>query len=115
MIRILFCIGILSLFIGCNNEESVKDIPDCIDNMIDDIKNESVWNPPAKVYSYTYEGQTVYFIPQRCCDIPSSLYDDNCNLICNPDGGESGTGDGKCTDFFELRTNEKLIWEDTRE
>ncbi|MFT5791167.1 MAG: hypothetical protein ACI9LI_000499, partial [Saprospiraceae bacterium] len=26
----------------------------------------------------------------------------------------TGKGDGKCADFFDARTNEKLIWEDER-
>jgi hypothetical protein len=34
--------------------------------------------------------------------------------MCAPDGGFTGKGDGKCTYFFDARTNEKLIWEDER-
>ncbi|RZK59368.1 MAG: hypothetical protein EOO91_05460 [Pedobacter sp.] len=81
---------------------------------IQKLKNENVANPPASVWQYEYNGQTVYFIPQKCCDIPSALYDSNCNLICSPDGGFTGKGDGKCKDFFEKRTKEKLIWKDDR-
>lgn len=115
MIKVLFCIALLSVFIACNKDDSVDDLPKCIVKKIDDIKAGGVWNPPAKVYSYTYNGETVYYFPARCCDIPSSLFDSDCNVICQPDGGFDGEGDGKCSDFFELRTDEKLIWEDTRE
>ena len=45
----------------------------------------------------------------------STLYDENCNKICSPDGGIAGNGDGLCPDFFTNRTNERLIWEDKRE
>ena len=31
-----------------------------------------------------------------------------------PDGGITGRGDGKCTDFFQTRTDERLWWADTR-
>jgi len=86
----------------------------CIQTMIDKIKSEPVRDPPAKVYQYSYNGATVYFIPQFCCDLPSVLLDANCQIICEPDGGFSGGGDGKCKDFFAKRTNELLVWTDPR-
>ena len=73
-----------------------------------------VANPPATVWQYEYKDQLVYFIPPQCCDVPSRLLDKNCNSVCSPDGGLTGKGDGKCPDFFEQRTNEKLIWRDDR-
>ncbi|MPR34268.1 hypothetical protein GBK04_13105 [Cytophagaceae bacterium SJW1-29] len=85
-----------------------------MERTIEGIKDDPIWNPPAKVFSYLYKGKVVYYIPQRCCDIPSILMDGECNIICSPDGGISGTGDGKCPDFFTSRSNEKLIWEDLR-
>lgn len=102
------------LFLHCSKEES-ESIPNCIEQKIKTLEKEAVWNPPAKIYSYIYQNQTVYFFPQRCCDIPSELYDENCTLLCLPDGGITGQGNGKCANFFIERTNEKLIWEDSRE
>jgi hypothetical protein len=90
-------------------------IPSCIQNKIEEIKKEYVRSPPAKIYRYTYHDKKVYFIPQHCCDFFSDLYDEDCNLICHPDGGFFGHGDDKCTDFFDARTDEELIWEDERE
>lgn len=103
----------LALLVQCEKEE-VNTLPDCVLQKIDIIKKEAVWNPPAKVYRYTYQEQTVYFFPQRCCDVPSELYDENCTLLCLPDGGITGQGDGKCVDFFEKRSNEILVWQDER-
>jgi hypothetical protein len=103
---------LLAGLIACQKEES--NIPTCIEDMIQRIKSEDVWNPPAKIWQYRYNGQIVYYIPSRCCDIPSILVDENCNSVCSPDGGLTGKGDDKCTDFFEKRTDEKLIWEDKR-
>lgn len=99
----------------CGKEDVAKGVPDCIQNKIREISAEGVRNPPAKVYSYFYNDRKVYFIPQHCCDIPSQLFDEECNLICTPDGGFSGSGDGKCKDFFSTRTQEMLIWEDARD
>ncbi|AUD07106.1 hypothetical protein CWM47_00795 [Spirosoma pollinicola] len=83
-------------------------------NMINQIKSQDKWSPPASIYRYVYKGKVVYFIPQRCCDIPSVLLDEQCNTVCSPDGGISGGGDGGCTDFFKVRSDEKLIWKDSR-
>lgn len=71
-------------------------------------------NPPIKIYHYQYHNQPVYFITGRCCDVPSEVYDATGKQLCQPDGGITGRGDGKCPDFFETRTEEKLIWEDLR-
>lgn len=111
-------VGIVFVIFGCKDDvtstDVPADIPTCVVDQISQIKSQARWNPPAKLFSYRYKGQTVYFIPQRCCDIPSTLLDANCTILCSPDGGISGGGDGKCTDFFTARTDEKLIWQDSR-
>ena len=99
---------------SCDKEEMPKGTPPCIKEKINEIAKEPVANPPAKVFSYQYKGKTVYYIPPKCCDIPSTLYDADCNIICSPDGGFSGRGDGRCPDFFTSRTEERVIWEDKR-
>lgn len=110
---IAFAIIILSVS-ACETLNLPNDVPLCIRAKIIEIKAETVRNPPGSIWQYEYNGQTVYFITSYCCDIPSQLFDSNCNLICNPDGGFSGKGDGKCPDFFTSRKNEKLIWKDDR-
>jgi len=83
-------------------------------DLIRKLETEPVANPPASITQYEYKGQTVYFLPQRCCDIFSNLYDAEGNIIGHPDGGITGQGDGRAPDFFGERTNEQLIWEDER-
>lgn len=97
----------------CKSKE-VNEIPVCIQEMITEISNQEVANPPIQIYSYTYNKQTVYYVTSKCCDIPSNLYDQNCNRICSPDGGFTGKGDMKCVDFFNKRIEEKLMWKDQR-
>ena len=113
----IFIIICLALFVitGCRKDGILEDTPTCIKDKITKMQNESVTSPPSKVYEYTYKKQLVYFIPQFCCDFPSELYDENCTLICEPDGGFTGNGDGKCTDFFKKRTGKRLVWADPRE
>ncbi len=111
---LIFLLVCTLLIFGCTDDDFSKEIPKCIQENINDIANGEVWNPPAKIYSYQYNEQKVYYFPPRCCDIQSTLYDENCTFICAPDGGITGNGDGQCPAFFAERTDEKLIWEDNR-
>jgi hypothetical protein len=115
MKTITLIIGILISVLGsCEKSGLPSDIPACILQKINEIQADEVRNPPASVWQYEYNQKTVYYIPAYCCDIQSQLLDENCNLICSPDGGLTGKGDGKCPDFFTNRKNEKLIWQDER-
>lgn len=89
-------------------------VPDCVKGMINGFLKEEKQNPPRKIYSYTYRGNTVYYVTPPCCDFYSDLYNNACQLLGHPDGGITGKGDGKMTDFHTAKTNEKLIWEDKR-
>ena len=97
------------------NKKQADGIPQCMQQMITDYQNRPVQNPSAEFYEYDYKGQKVFYMKPPCCDQLSKLYDSNCNFICSPDGGIIGKGDGKCTDFFTERKNEKLIWKDPRQ
>ncbi|MEK6890000.1 MAG: hypothetical protein AABW82_03520 [Nanoarchaeota archaeon] len=44
----------------------------------------------------TYQSETVYYKITNCCDNYNSLYSIWGNLICSPDGGLTGKGDGRC-------------------
>lgn len=104
---------LLFIIIGCS-QSNQQENPQWIDQLIKQYKNEPVGNPPQSIWQYEYMGQVVYFVPQQCCDMFSRLYDSNGNELCAPDGGIAGGGDGQCPDFFTQRTNETLIWKDTR-
>ncbi|WP_019946375.1 DUF6970 domain-containing protein [Hymenobacter aerophilus] len=71
-------------------------------------------NPPIRIYSYQYNGGSVYYETSGGGDQFSNLYAADGRLLCHPDGGLTGKGDGQCTDFMKVRTEEKLIWQDPR-
>ena len=48
----------------------------------------------------------MFFVPQRCCDIMSVVYGSDAKIICHPDGGLTGKGDGMCVDFLVDRRND---------
>jgi hypothetical protein len=89
-------------------------VPPAVMALIQDLKTQPVANPAAYVASYDYGGQVVYYVPPRCCDIFGNLYSGDGQVICHPDGGLAGSGDGRCPDFLSQRKNEAVIWRDTR-
>ena len=99
---------------GCSQPTPAVEGPEWIAQKIEEFRNAPVGNPPQSIWRYEYEGQTVYYVPAQCCDMFSTLYDADGNVVCAPDGGLDGRGDGSCPDFREERTEEQLIWEDPR-
>ncbi|MDO7848849.1 hypothetical protein Q5H92_20965 [Hymenobacter sp. M29] len=81
---------------------------------IAEVLAERKRNPITRILRYDYEGQKVYYISAPCCDQYSNVYDTRGKLICQPDGGITGKGDGKCPDFEKRKSNEKLVWQDPR-
>jgi Domain of unknown function (DUF6970) len=114
-IKVLFVIiaGLIILLAGCVKHTQPAN-PAWVDQLIKQYESDPVGNPPQSIWSYDYNGQTVYFVPAQCCDQYSTLYDANGNVICAPDGGFTGKGDGKCADFVPQSSNGQLIWQDPR-
>ena len=112
----IIIISILSLILAsaCNQSTAPDENPEWVKDLIKKFESEPVGNPPQSIWQYIYKGGIVYYIPAQCCDQPSTLYDMFGNVICAPDGGYFGRGDGRCRDFFRERKNEKLIWQDSR-
>ncbi len=105
---------ILVLFLAACSSGAQSGNPAWVDKLIKQFEKNPVGNPPLSIWKYDYNGQTVYFVPAHCCDIPSVVYDASGSQFCSPDGGITGQGDGKCPNFFTERTNEQLIWQDAR-
>ncbi len=110
---LLVILVVTILLIGCSPSTQTGN-PDWVDRLIKQFESDPVGNPPLSIWRYTYNGQVVYYVPPHCCDIPSTLFSQDGQVICNPDGGIKGDGDGRCADFFTQRTNEQLIWQDLR-
>ncbi len=104
---------VLISVVSCNDKEPLV-LSECMQSKIEEILDGEVWNPPAKIYSYEYGGEEVYYVSARCCDFFGEVYTADCEYVCAADGGITGTGDGNCADFFETATNEKLVWQDPR-
>jgi PKD repeat protein len=97
--------------VTANFEEVVAcDSTTWLNDLIAKFKNDLNSNPLHSIYQYDYQGKTVFYVPPQCCDQYSTLYDACGNVMCAPDGGITGTGDGTCPDFFSARQNETVIF-----
>ena len=85
-----------------------------LNDLVAQKENEPVANPPASISKCTYKGKSVYYLPPRCCDIFSELRNEQGEIICAPDGGFTGMGDGKCKDFYTEKKDCEIIWQDSR-
>ena len=91
-----------------------QKLPDCIKEKIVEIEGQEVWNPPAEVWKWTVDEETYYYFTSAGYDQFNYLYNSDCELVCAPDGGFSGRGDGKCPDFLD-DAEKKLVWKDNRQ
>jgi len=89
--------------------------PDWIEALIARYRTEPVTNPPRSIWRDSYGSETVYYVPPICCDRYSELRNANGAVLCAPDGGITGRGDGRCPEFvYRERPDRKLVWRDPR-
>ena len=88
-------------FNSCHESDSALETPECIEEQITLLKNKPAQNPVAEVWAWKTDTDTYYYITSDCCDQFNYLYNSNCTIVCAPDGGFTGTGDGKCPDLIK--------------
>lgn len=104
-------ISVLLIVITLLQSSSAKtEIPTCIQKMIDGFNATPRFSLFIRIDSYLYRGQLTYLASSSCCDRFNPLYDGECNQICAPSGGFTGTGDGNCKDFGETAKQRGSIW-----
>lgn len=109
----LYILISLLAFTSCQKSKNSNKIPSCIEDMIMDIQKEDVKNPPTEIWKWKVDGKTYFYITSECCDFFNYLYDENCMVVCAPDGGITGMGDQKCPKFVG-EISKTLVWEDER-
>jgi hypothetical protein len=104
----------LSAGVGCGAPTSPDDSP-WMQALIAKLASEPAGSPPTQIIEYEYRNSLVYFVPvHQCCDLMSDLYDLDGHLMCHPDGGFAGQGDGRCADFLTQRSHARVVWSHTR-
>jgi hypothetical protein len=103
---------VLLVLAGCGGSPS-DVVPPWLVGLIEEHASQPVANPPVQIVRQEYENGVFFYVPPRCCDVWSDLYDAEGALVCHPDGGITGRGDGQCPDLGEL-VREEVVWRDTR-
>jgi len=100
---------------ACAHADS-QDLPDFLRGLIERYEAGSLQSSPGSIWQYEFDGETVFFVPlsRICCDQMSVLYDGRGEVVCRPDGGIAGNGDGKCPGFFRRRSEGIQVWSDSR-
>lgn len=65
---------------------------------------------PLGIWRITHNGQPAYYLYSPCCDQYNPLLSAEGNEICNPSGGFTGRGDGKCPEPMDRGTKAALVW-----
>jgi hypothetical protein len=97
---------------ACTCEE--LPVPACVRDRIAALKSQPPATPRATIAAYRYQGRRVYYFPPAGCDDYGTVMDGQCHTVCAPDGGWSGTGDGRCPDFFLQAHPDGVVWTDER-
>lgn len=113
MIKLALLFTLPLLAAGCTPAVT-EEQPTFVRRLIADIEATPAANSPGGIWKYQYGGRTVYYLPPACCDLPSVLFDAEGAILCGPDGGFTGRGDGRCPDFFDRRSGGQQVWDDPR-
>jgi hypothetical protein len=79
----------------------------CINKLIETKKTSA---GVKEIWQYQLQEDLVYYIKMNGADQYNKLLNSKCEVICYPDGGITGHGDGKCPEFFEARAKGKILW-----
>jgi hypothetical protein len=89
-------------------------LPEWLRRWIATLECAPVDTSSAEVRSYRYQGEIVYHHALPCCDQFVEVYGEGGVYVCAPEGGITGQGDGLCPDFYDVATDEELVWRDPR-
>lgn len=106
--RVSFLAVFFVFLSSCTNPSTPETKPVWLDVFLK--ASEVEHSTPQEIWKYEWNNKTVYYVLSQCCDQFNLLLDENGKVLCLPDGGFSGKGDGKCPNFGTEKKNGKLIW-----
>lgn len=120
MKRVVLCIPIILLFLltSCFQPENQDGLPEWLTSYIAECEADttnSIDYNTDQIWQYDYKGETVFYFMSGCCDFYNWVYDYDGNVLGAPDGGWSGSGDGRLTDWSTEKSNAVLVWTKPRD
>jgi hypothetical protein len=113
--RLSHSVAVIVLGIALARGGFGQDLPSFLKQIIAEYESVSEDRDASlvEIWQHEYQGRTVFYLPlprTHCCDRLSRLYDSAGTLICMPDGGLAGRGDGRCPDFMQSRSRGVLVY-----
>lgn len=89
---------------------SSASLPEWLRMKIAEFETLPADRAPLGVWRITHNGQPAFYLLSSCCDQYNPLFSAEGNEICNPSGGFTGRGDGKCPKPMDQGTKAALVW-----
>ena len=86
------------------------ELPAWLQLQIDEFQAGPEQSAPIEIWQITNKGKAAYFFVAPCCDQYNPLYGESGQLLCYPNGGFHGRGDGVCLRPADLRTPVVFVW-----
>lgn len=119
LLRLALLTSALSIAVACDPTTPTGPVDpdtdaDTTPTQTSDVPCPEFWDtefPPMQVDAWTYNDEAVLLASPDCCDQFRDLRSaDTCEYICAPDGGFTGQGDMRCTDFFDTAVHVETVW-----
>ena len=91
-------------------ESSSTLLPEWLRVKIKEFEDLPADRAPIGVWQISHNGQSAFYLLSPCCDQYNPLFSAEGNEICNPSGGFTGRGDGKCPTPMDRDTKSALVW-----
>lgn len=92
LLLFIFSIGTLLTFSSCTDDGSGNEIPDCINEKVDELRAD-LCPGTADLTKWQFQGETVYCFYFGTCteDAKAVIYDKDCNELCTLFGRSGNT------------------------
>lgn len=89
---------------------SISSLPEWLRGKIGQFEALPPDRAPLGIWQITHKGQPAFYLLSPCCDQYNPLFSAEGNEVCNPSGGFTGRGDGKCPNPMDQGTKATLVW-----
>lgn len=91
-------------------EPSSSSLPGWLHTKIGQFEALPADRAPLGIWRITHDGKPAFYLLSPCCDQYNPLFSAEGAEICNPSGGFTGRGDGKCPEPMDRGTKAALVW-----
>jgi len=96
---------------ACAQSSSIQtERPAWLSAKIGEYESGPARQAPIEIWQLMHKGQIAYYFVSPCCDQYNPLFAASGQILCNPSGGFSGGGDGKCPKPADPGSKVNFVW-----